>query len=169
LVATFRGKEGIYGLVTVPPGLLPVGWSITLSQLNETDLEKPKPAEKSCHSPSKESQAQEGLVTVAFDMVIRDDQGRERPLQDLLKEAKPGSEAAKGLGINLIYFLTPEQRQILNQGDGELKYIYLDNGDESWNLLGEETSTKGGSFGNATTSVNHLTSEFSLCFSGMLS
>jgi len=165
LIATLGGKEGIYGVVSVPPGLLPVGWSITLSQLNETELRKPKPSKGVCDSNDKAVQQQEGLASVAFDMVIRDDQGREKSLQDLLKGVKKDSSASKGLGINLAYLLTPEQRKTLEDGKGELQYIYLDNGDKSWSFLDEKTTAKGGSFGNATTSVNHLTSKFGRQFS----
>jgi len=156
---TGPGKSGqkqpvfSYGSVRVPSGLIPVGWTVDIYSVNETDLEKPKPTKKRCSDGNVEGSDEAEIVSVAFNLVIRDEKGRERSLEALLK--KRGKE---GLGLELSYSLSKEQRS----SDNSLQFGYLRDGDPSWKFL-EDTQDISAKheFGRAKGTTNHLTSECS--------
>jgi len=92
-------------------------------------------------------------VSIPFNLVIKDSQGRERTLEELLN----ARENSKGIELQLVYDLSkfdgrPDQ--------GRLQFGYLRDGDSAWNLLeGTSPIAFDQDFGNATATTNHLTSK----------
>jgi len=152
---TVAGDESgaVYGTIVIPPRLIPVGWTIKITPVNESELEKPKPKSDGCAKVDEEEQK---VDSVAFNMVILDQRGRERSLQKLLERDK----SKEGIQITLAYSLTKAQRKTFNPDD--LKFIYLQEGDDSWKLSAEDVTVSGKGFGNITTTINHLTSKISV-------
>jgi len=152
--------EFSYGAITIPPGLIPAGWSVTITAVEKNDLKKPKPTKddnSGCGDSNNKDSSDDNetgeLATVGFDMTIRDENGKERSLANLLQKASD----TEGIGIRLVYSLTKEQQMRFSEKD--LRYIYLENGDEAWKFVDAENKIlKPGSFGNITTTVDHLTS-----------
>eukprot|EP01102_Stenamoeba_stenopodia_P018582 TRINITY_DN6835_c0_g5_i1.p1 TRINITY_DN6835_c0_g5~~TRINITY_DN6835_c0_g5_i1.p1 ORF type:complete len:945 (-),score=93.12 TRINITY_DN6835_c0_g5_i1:82-2832(-) len=149
LIAKGRdGRKYKYGDVTVPPQLVPIGWTIDIYRVNSADLNKPKPSKDECGSDKKKNPSE--IVSIAFNMIIRDEHGRQRSLEDLLKKQKD----SKGLGLELSYFLDNKQKK-----DGKsLKIGYLGDKDSSWKFLDGNDSPVKDNFGNAKGHTNHLTS-----------
>jgi len=149
-----------YGSITIPPGLIPVGWSVTITAVDKKDLAKPKPTKDDgsggCGDSKKKDSSKDeetgGIATIAFDLTIRDEDGKERSLAELLQASK-----TEGIDIRLVYSISKEQQKRFSEKD--LRFIYLENGDEAWNFVdGENKVSKPGSFGNISTTVDHLTS-----------
>eukprot|EP01102_Stenamoeba_stenopodia_P011629 TRINITY_DN3595_c0_g2_i1.p1 TRINITY_DN3595_c0_g2~~TRINITY_DN3595_c0_g2_i1.p1 ORF type:complete len:623 (-),score=111.54 TRINITY_DN3595_c0_g2_i1:206-2074(-) len=150
----FKHKQRLYlyGVVTFPPKLIPVGWVVRITAVEQDDLEKPKPGKnKSCGENDDDHTGQ--LVSIAFDLVIRDDKGHERTLQELLKHTNE-----KGISIELVYALTEDQQDCFDRKKKELRFIYLEDGDDSWSFVDDGDSIERNTFGNISTTVNHLTS-----------
>jgi len=148
------GTKSSYGEVSIPPGLVPIGWSVVISPVNQTDLDKPKPysTSDSCGGGDRHESEEPEIRSIAFNMVILDDRGRQRPLQELLDKSKSG----QGLGITLTYSMPQSQRMQLR----DLKFIFLEEGDDSWRVSAEDIEITGNNgFGNISTTVNHLTSK----------
>jgi len=144
----------VYGTIVVPPRLIPVGWTIKITPVNESELEKPKPKSSSdnqCDSTIDEEEQR--VDSVAFNMVILDQRGRERSLQKLLER----EHSKEGIRITLAYSLNKAQRKSFSPDD--LKFIYLQDGDESWKLSADDVTVSGKGFGNITTTISHLTSK----------
>jgi len=149
------GKEtSLYGTISIPPGLIPVGWTVVITPVNETDLDKPKPSTSSDCDKEKGNSSGGEIRSIAFNMVILDDRGRQRSLQELLQKSKSG----EGLGITLAYSLTGTDQKKFNTDD--LKFIFLQEGDDAWQLAGDQVTISGSGegFGNISTTVDHLTS-----------
>jgi len=70
---TRSGK--LFGLVTVPSGLIPVGWTILISPVSDEDLKKDTPSQHSeCDTKSKKNHdkpEEQKFVSLAFDMKIK--------------------------------------------------------------------------------------------------
>jgi len=137
--------------ISIPPGLIPVGWSVVISPVNNTDLKKPKPSSDNCGGDQQSSDVE--INSIAFNMVILDDRGRERSLQQLLERSRDG----QGLKITLAYSMTDSERKNFRVND--LKFIFLEEGDKSWQVSSEDVDITGNGFGNITTTINHLTSK----------
>jgi len=156
LTVTQGDNQKSYGEISIPPGLIPVGWTVVISPVNQTDLDKPKPSSSSGNCDNKEDQettSDRGIKSIAFNMVILDNRGRERSLRQLLESSNTG----QGLGISLTYSMTKSDRKDFNVKD--LRLIFLEEGDESWQVSGEDVEITGNGFGNFTTTINHLTSK----------
>jgi len=93
------------------------------------------------------------IVSVAFDLVIRDPTGREMSLEDLLKK----QSRAASLRLELNYALTKKHKK-----EGKSVRIgYLCNGGSSWKFLSEERSDSESELreiGVVKGNTNHLTS-----------
>ena len=150
-----------YGSVTIPPQLIPAGWTVTITAVNQTDLAKPKPQSSpssQCGSDPKNAEESEGdMVTIAFDMIIRDQRGKERTLQELLKRKR---HLGEGIQIKLSYSMTSEQKKLFDSDKRTMQFIYLEDGNDAWREVDSETKFSGGKFGSVTTTVDHLTSKF---------
>ena len=161
LTVTRGNQQGVYGVVSGPPGLIPVGWTVVISPVNATDLNKPQPSD---HCGDVHKTGNNGIGddsrSIAFNVVILDTQGRERSLQELLQR-----ENGEGLGISLTYSMTESERDRFSAKD--LRYIYLEEGGDSWQLSSDHVDITGGrdGFGNISTTVSHLTSITSHNFS----
>jgi len=155
LIVTQRDnkKRWSYGEISIPPGLIPVGWTVAISPVNETDLHKPKPSSGKCDNKGQETESIGGIKSIAFNIVILDNRGRERSLQQLLERSKTG----QGLGISLTYSMTDSDRKDFNEKN--LRFVFLQEGDESWQVSGEDVDITGNGFGNISTTVSHLTSK----------
>lgn len=149
----------MYGSIVIPPELIPVDWTVKITPVNDTELEKPKPEVTGCGSDKVDEKDQQ-VDSVAFNMVILDSKGRQRSLQKLLER-----NHGDGIEITLAFSLSKSQRDQFNSND--LKFIYLQEGDESWQLSTEDVTVSGNGFGNITTTINHLTS-FALLLGGGL-
>jgi len=135
--------------------LIPVGWRVVISPVNQTDRNKPKPSSSSdnCDDKKEDTTNDEAIKSIAFNMVILDDRGWERSLQQLLEHSKTG----EGLRITLTYSLIESELKDHNEKD--LKFIFLQDGDESWQVSDEDVEITGETFGNISTTVYHLTSK----------
>jgi len=132
------GHRGIYGRIHLEPGLIPVGWTVEVLPVNETDLQKPKPSTSTCGDSNGEAaQAQSAVVSLAFNLVIRDSKGRKRSLEELLNARKNSSH-----------------------NRDRLRFGYLRDGDSAWQHLEDNSDVEfEGDFGNATAVTKHLTSK----------
>jgi len=149
-----RGKGNLfyeYGTVSIPPKLIPVGWSVEIKRVNASDQSKPKPSSKAGDCDKENKQSSQDPVTISFDLVIKDEKGRERKLQDLLK-----ARESRGIELSLQYLLKDKQTN-----SEALRYIYLDDGEPEWSFLDEDTKSGNDDFGRANTTLKHLTSKSS--------
>jgi len=153
IIATGKnGKKYAYGSVSVPAHLIPVGWSVEISRVEHSDLEKPKPS-TNCEGSDNDNTLKSQIVSLAFDLIIRDQHGRQRSLEALLK----GENESKGLELELSYLLENHEK------DGnQLRMGYLGDGDSSWKYLDDKPSTVSDVFGRKKGTTNHLTSNFGL-------
>jgi len=156
LTVTRDNQQSTYGVVSVPPGLIPVGWAVVISPVNQTELDKPKPSDDCGEGQTDNGGSAERIRSIAFNMVILDNRARERSLQELLQRDRSG----EGLGISLTYSLTKSERERFSAKD--LRYIYLEEGGDSWQLSSDQVKISGVSdgFGNISTTVAHLTSKY---------
>jgi len=126
----------------MPPGLLPEGWSITVSAVSLSDREKSLPLPKfdntspssssSSSSSSSDGQCLEEpsdedlsqLASLAFNMVIRDSKNRIRSLEHTMKVAK----SRHGLELKLTFVISSKQEKRLRaqgEGLGGFRFSYL--------------------------------------------
>eukprot|EP01102_Stenamoeba_stenopodia_P017175 TRINITY_DN6118_c0_g1_i1.p1 TRINITY_DN6118_c0_g1~~TRINITY_DN6118_c0_g1_i1.p1 ORF type:complete len:680 (-),score=127.69 TRINITY_DN6118_c0_g1_i1:169-2208(-) len=149
LVATGSDQQShIYGSVHLEANLVPVGWTVEVLPVNETDLQKPKPTSKCGDSNDDEESV---IVSLAFNLVIKDEEGRERSLEDLLD-----ARANKGIGLELSYDLS---RFDTHSSRDRLRFAYLQDGDSAWKLLEDSSNIAfDDDFGSAKATTKHLTS-----------
>jgi len=157
------GKQtsSTYGSISIPPKLIPVGWSVLITPVNETETKKPKPSSSndSCGSSSTDDGEEDTgqFSSLAFNMEIEDERGHQRSLQELL--SRSDNSEAGGIEITLSYSMTRSQREQFDPS--EMKFVYLETGDTEWKLSNEDVRLSGdGGFGNISTTVNHLTSKW---------
>jgi len=155
LVGTGKnGNNYSYGSVQIPPKLVPVGWTVSIYRVSKTDLKKPKPSSKDgCGDKKKKKESSSDVVSIAFNLIIKDQHGKERSLAELMKK----TNNKDGIEIELVYGLKSSQQK----SDNKLRFGYLQDGESAWKYLENSdyiSANKG--FGKAKATTKHLTSEF---------
>jgi len=163
-------RSEVYGQIIFSSGLIPGGWTIRITAVNDTDYEKPKPVADRHHSndcgdqtdSSDSGAGDDGRVvaSIAFDMTIWDPKGRERTLQELLRKQRNAS-----VTIQLRYSIPKRYQKYLSKKQRlSLQYIYLEDGDDAWSYLNNDATEtdnqtlRSSSFGTLSTRLDHLTS-----------